>query len=380
VQAKLTPLGMQRWYAVIVVLLAEFSSLSQAQNPKILCLHGGGGRPTEMASSAGVQALQRSLPGYEFVFAQGGYPTTTGYVWVTDPPGGKGQATTDPNIAAQSVDNLDRIVAEQGPFYGILGYSQGSAFVSVYLAHAPVGTFQVAMMFCGYIPTTHQGLVDNINAASPFGGVTALVWMGETDFIITNPMTEAQAAKYTSPTIVRSPQGGHAIPSEDDSTYNQVVAFVTNNPPGETPSSATSSPTRSALAPSPTRSPTSSPTPLLIVSTVSPTLPPTLSPSQPFNPPTPAHTNPSTLDSTTPPTATAPTYSPTLSTPAQTSHPTTSPTPKLLTFMPTSSPTAAAPTAEAAATRSAGLTIGGASSLRNALLSLLVFVATMLWI
>ena len=34
-------------------------------------------------------------------------------------PGGKGQPTTDPNVASQSIDVLTNIVQTQGPFYGI---------------------------------------------------------------------------------------------------------------------------------------------------------------------------------------------------------------------------------------------------------------------
>ena len=38
-------------------------------------------------------------------------------------------ATTDPDFDAESLAALDRIVEEQGPFAGILGYSQGAAYV-----------------------------------------------------------------------------------------------------------------------------------------------------------------------------------------------------------------------------------------------------------
>ena len=50
----------------------------------------------------------------------------------------------------------------------------------------PAGTFKVAFMFCGYLTTTHQGLLGEVNTASPFGGIPALVWQGARDGIITN--------------------------------------------------------------------------------------------------------------------------------------------------------------------------------------------------
>ena len=59
--------------------------------------------------------------------------------------------------ADESVELLDDIVANEGPFYGLMGNLQGAAFVSVDLSKVPVNTFEVAVMFCGYPTTTHLG-------------------------------------------------------------------------------------------------------------------------------------------------------------------------------------------------------------------------------
>merc|ERR1719330_2163640 len=112
--------------------------------------------------------ITNALPGFEFYFADAPY---AGGLWMMDPPGGKGAPTTDPNWAIESYNYLDTVVASEGPFHGIAGYSQGSAFVSAYLSHAPANTFQVAIMFCGYIPTTHEGITADIQSASPFGNI-----------------------------------------------------------------------------------------------------------------------------------------------------------------------------------------------------------------
>ena len=45
-----------------------------------------------------------------------------------NPPGGKNEPTTDSNWATDSIEYLDELVSEHGPFFGILGYSQGAAF------------------------------------------------------------------------------------------------------------------------------------------------------------------------------------------------------------------------------------------------------------
>ena len=111
---------------------------------KILCLHGGGG------SGGGSEFGSLAMSGVTFVCPNGGYSAGGGtYVWVPDPPGGKSQPTTDRDVADVSVDALNAIVTQQGPFDAILGYSQGSMMVLYYLSRVPVGTFRFAMMFCG---------------------------------------------------------------------------------------------------------------------------------------------------------------------------------------------------------------------------------------
>jgi hypothetical protein len=169
-----------------------------------------------------------SLSGFQFVYAQGGYPVGSGALWIPDPPS-KGEPTTSATVADASLQILDDIVRTQGPFYGILGYSQGSAFVPIYLSHAPANTFQVAMMFCGYLTTTHQGLLGLVNAASPFNNIASLVWSGGQDTIITNAMTNAQAAKFTDPVQLLDVNGGHALPLPTSPTFAKVISFVNNN-------------------------------------------------------------------------------------------------------------------------------------------------------
>merc|ERR1719229_68481 len=218
---------------VLTVLTAsDGEDSSNSRSRKILCLHGGGGTPDDFRMELG--GLMNALPEFDFVFATSGYNG----LWIRDPPGGKNQPTTDPHFADASLQSLDQIVAEEGPFFGILGYSQGSAFIPVYLSHAPAGTFQIAMMFCGYLTTTHQGLLNNVYAASPFGDITALVWMGAQDFVITNAMTTEQAGVFTAPAVITSQAGGHAVPGNYDATFTEVTAWIRGNS-GSTQSTST---------------------------------------------------------------------------------------------------------------------------------------------
>jgi len=194
--------------------------------PKILCLSGGGQSAASFANDAGMQALTTSLGStFEFVYAE---PPEEYALWIRDPPGGKGEPTTDANWASTSVNFLNELILSHGPFFGILGYSQGSAMSILLLAHVPIGTFQVAMLFCGYIPTTHSGLSNLVTTASPFGDIHALVWMGANDATISNAMTTEQASMFTSPTVVVSANGGHAVPDDSDPTFTSIVSFLQN--------------------------------------------------------------------------------------------------------------------------------------------------------
>jgi predicted esterase len=179
--------------------------------------------------SAAITDLTSALEdtGYEFVFADGpyGWPEYNINLWVEDPPGGKDDPTTDPGMMNDTFAVLDGIVEDQGPFFGILGYSQGAMTVSAYLSWAPPGTFQIAAMFCGYLPETHLGIMSLIDDAMPYGDIPALVWMGALDQVITNDMSYGQAATFTDPTIIRSEDGYHVVPGTWEPTFEDVVSW-----------------------------------------------------------------------------------------------------------------------------------------------------------
>ena len=210
---------------MVIFICNSSLTFTSAQKPKILCLHGGTGNQDSIA--AGVADIANALPEYEFVYANGAYGISqNSYVWIPDPPGGKGEPTTDPGWADESIQVLDDILEAQGPFHGILGYSQGAAFVPVYLSRVPNDTFQFAITFCGYLTTTHLGLLGTVQDRSPFGDIPHLVWMGQYDFIISNPMTREMAADFTNPTIVESNVAGHIVPGSNDPTFGQVVSWI----------------------------------------------------------------------------------------------------------------------------------------------------------
>ena len=158
------------------------------------------------------------LSNFEFVFAD-----APGNLWMQDPPGGKDNPTTDPNWANTAITYLDNLISQQGPFFGILGYSQGAAFIPVYLANT-TNTFNVALMYNGYLPYTHQGLMNTINSSAPFN-VPSMVFSGEFDTGFKD-MAPDLASKFVDSVDIHSSSAGHHLPFESDPAFSQIISFI----------------------------------------------------------------------------------------------------------------------------------------------------------
>lgn len=183
---------------------------------KLLCLHGGNQNAAEFQTE--LAALQSAL-GAQVTFVFGSTPYDADRWWPPQ-PGGKGVPTTDPDWAVNSFTYLDGLISSQGPFDGIVGYSQGGAMAITYLSQHDALTrpFRFAVILCGYLPTraeeTHTGLVNRINAAAPMS-TPALFFIGEEDYVILPAESVAAATKFSSATLVYGP-GGHVAPDSGD--------------------------------------------------------------------------------------------------------------------------------------------------------------------
>ncbi len=199
----------------------EIENVSNPSSKKILALHGGGDSSYGLSNQQGSKDLMNSLPDVEFVFADA--PSNS--VWMQDPPGGKDNPTTDANWADESITYLDNLVTQHGPFFGILGYSQGAAFIPVYLANT-TNKFEIALMYNGYLPYTHQGLMSAVNASAPFN-VPAVVFSGEYDYNFKD-MAEDLYDKFSNGINVRSSSAGHHLPYSSDSKYIEILNYIQN--------------------------------------------------------------------------------------------------------------------------------------------------------
>jgi hypothetical protein len=158
----------------------------------------------------------------------GGYVDKDGTenrMWIADPPGGKKEPTTDSAFSDASIEALDELLASEGPFAGILGYSQGAAYVPVYLSRVPDNTFDFALTFCGYPPLTHLGILSAVEERSPFA-IPSIVWIGKKDVFIKPYLTLETIPFFESPSVVESTLGGHAVPGNNDPSFSKVVSFI----------------------------------------------------------------------------------------------------------------------------------------------------------
>ena len=201
------------------------NTISGPIKPKILCLHGGG------MTGIGLEYLMKDYitelsSTYEFYF-----PSANDFadgVWVEGPPLGKDTPTTESNWAKSSVDKLDTYRQKYGPFKGILGYSQGAMFATYYLTQVPLGTFDFAVLFCGYKPLTHLGLLETINEHKMYQtfSLNTLVYSGELDYIISNELTNDLALLFNNLTRIHSLTMGHSLPLKYSLEYNKIIEFM----------------------------------------------------------------------------------------------------------------------------------------------------------
>ena len=189
---------------------------------RILCLHGGGGSAASLQYQSGMQDLIAALSDCEFIFASS---TVSGGVWYNDPPGGGKDPTYDPNWADVSVNYLDDFIETNGPFDAILGYSQGVPMSLVYLASGSYD-FDNVLLFNGYLPTTHLGLMSEIDANTPFAQ-SALIFIAQNDTYFYQIGLEVKS-KFANYTELISTSAGHALPTQTDTNFQSVVNFLAN--------------------------------------------------------------------------------------------------------------------------------------------------------
>lgn len=190
---------------------------------KILVLHGGGSNSEVLKYQVGMQNLMNSneLNNYEFVFVNSPYKDGN---WWPDPPS-KNEPTTNINHAELSINYLKNFIKTNGPFYGILGYSQGAAMSIVLLAYTDI-KFEKVLLYNGYLPKTHYGLMKTINEKKPLDS-NPLIFLGKEDPFYTLGLEISSVFKDNIE--LKSDLAGHELPSNNDPIFNKTIEYLRNN-------------------------------------------------------------------------------------------------------------------------------------------------------
>lgn len=183
---------------------------------KILCMHGGG------MTADGFEIMLKDLhttlaPLVEFVFAQ-----SPNEHWMGD------VQKQGPHAAGwweESVRHLEDMIAKLGPFDGVLGYSMGSASALSLLAVVPHGTFQFAVLCCGYTPTNDEQVMRQLEACRPLK-TPSLHVLGRTDNCIPNDYSMLCVPYFDEGCVelLKHP-GSHDVPRELH-YLGQLAAFL----------------------------------------------------------------------------------------------------------------------------------------------------------
>ena len=95
----------------------------------------------------------------------------------------------------------------------------------VYLARGNYN-FDNVLLFNGYLPTTHMGLMSEIDANSPYTQ-SALIFIAQNDYNFYQIGLEVKT-KFANYTELISADAGHALPTQSDANFQSVVNFLSD--------------------------------------------------------------------------------------------------------------------------------------------------------
>jgi len=134
-----------------------------------------------------------------------------------------------------SVQYLQKFILENGPFDGVLGFSQGGCMASLlYMlqveaghehAHGMDQTEPFRFLVLMAARTARNKEVAELYSRPP-RDLPVLGFIGEMDDTVTPAETEELLRCFVSPTIIRSPNVGHSVPRPDEEEKAVIMGFL----------------------------------------------------------------------------------------------------------------------------------------------------------
>ncbi|KAB5578103.1 DUF341 domain-containing protein [Coniochaeta sp. 2T2.1] len=204
---------------------------------RILCLHGMGTNTKILAAqTAGIRTALSNTFSATFEFIEGALD------WRPAPGitalAGPGAAffayydTEQPSTILQAVDDLAEYVETEGPFDGVLAFSQGAALASMLMARDMFPPpFQFCIFICGGPPFSEKTIKeehrlrycdkDIDSHGKPIISVSTIHLVGEQDVDLAECLKLANICREDVREVFRHP-GGHEIPSSPLVTQKMV--------------------------------------------------------------------------------------------------------------------------------------------------------------
>nr|XP_012227110.1 PREDICTED: UPF0483 protein AGAP003155 isoform X1 [Linepithema humile]XP_012227111.1 PREDICTED: UPF0483 protein AGAP003155 isoform X1 [Linepithema humile]XP_012227112.1 PREDICTED: UPF0483 protein AGAP003155 isoform X1 [Linepithema humile] len=126
-----------------------------------------------------------------------------------------------------SVTLIEKTFSEQGPFDGILGFSQGAAFVNILCAMKKKKKLQIEFNFAIAISGFKSLCAPHAIYYDEEIDIPSLHIYGENDQIIPTVMAEQVSGLFTNKKEIRH-EGGHYIPSKKDIYKSFIMEMLAN--------------------------------------------------------------------------------------------------------------------------------------------------------
>ncbi|XP_032681807.1 esterase OVCA2 [Odontomachus brunneus] len=200
---------------------------------RILALHGY--VQSDVIFSAKLGSLRKGFKKeIDFIFIKAPHevPSTdgNGYGWWFNTKDHYFKAT-DPSVLCvgftDSINLVKKTFLEQGPFDGILGFSQGAAFVSILCAMKKQQLLEIDFDFVIIISGFKSLCAPHSIYYNEEIDIPSLHIYGENDQVIPTEMTKQISRLFTNKEEIHH-EGGHYIPSKKDIYRDFIMKMLAN--------------------------------------------------------------------------------------------------------------------------------------------------------
>ena len=186
---------------------------------KLLCLHGYAQNGQFFRERTG--AVRKQLKSVcEFTFLDAPRPATGEFLgqideatrgaplgWYNTRDGNRPALSSSYDGLEESLELVRDTCQRQGPFDGVLGFSQGATLAA--LLCLTTDLFQFAVLFAGYVPRDSTVLA-SMDAGAPCT-LPSFHCFGATDASVPPDVARALASRFADP-VIHEHDGGHVVP------------------------------------------------------------------------------------------------------------------------------------------------------------------------